>query len=97
MESCGKLWKAMEDFRRLWKVIESYGIVWKVIECYGKLSPDSTVNLWDVVTGKAIKLAVEGHSRKEICFAFSPDGNKLASESHGSTVHLWDVKTGIAI
>ena len=45
MESCGKLWKPVEDFRRLWKGIESYGILWKVIECYGKLYPDITLLL----------------------------------------------------
>ena len=57
-------------------------------------SPDNrflAVHLWDVDTGKLIKI-LPGHSRRVWQVAFSPDGNTIASGSGDGTVLLWDVR-----
>ncbi|AUB37023.1 Serine/threonine protein kinase [Nostoc flagelliforme CCNUN1] len=59
-------------------------------------SLDTTIKLWDVSTGKAIK-TLTGHSSGVNSVRFSPDGKTLASGSLDTTIKLWDVSTGKAI
>jgi RNA polymerase sigma factor (sigma-70 family) len=59
---------------------------------------DQTVRLWEVDTGKEIRV-FRGHTSTVLSVAFSPDGKLLASRSGGVTysdnsIRLWDVATG---
>jgi WD40 repeat protein len=56
-------------------------------------SADQTIRLWDVSTGKCLKV-LKGHRGTVTKAIFSPDGRLLASSSYDQTIHLWDVVTG---
>ena len=51
-------------------------------------SRDSTVKLWDVLTGE-LKITLAGHTDGVHTVAFSSDGTILASASSDGTVRLW--------
>ncbi len=56
---------------------------------------DSTIRLWDVVTGKEIK-RFEGHTARVEYVAFTPDGKRIVScgNMQDPTLKLWDVASG---
>jgi WD40 repeat protein len=57
-------------------------------------SHDSEIKLWDVRTGKELRLIMP-HAGEVSSVAFSPDGRTLASWSwEGTTIKLWEVATG---
>jgi WD40 repeat protein/GTPase SAR1 family protein len=55
-------------------------------------SDDSTVKIWDIVTGQCLS-TLQGHSNRVTSISFSPDGHILASGSDDQTVRLWNVQT----
>ncbi len=69
-----------------------------------KFSPDGQVlatsgakepiRLWDVATGRPIRVFPGNASLGTAVAGFSPDGKVLASISNASRVRLWDVATG---
>jgi WD40 repeat protein len=56
-------------------------------------SNDGTVNLWDASQRKLVDV-LRGHLLGVSSVTFSPDGQRLATISHGNeAVKLWDVET----
>jgi WD40 repeat protein len=60
-------------------------------------SSNSTLQLWDSKTGKAIGTPFKGHTDWILTVAFSPDGSKIVSGSKDKTLRLWDTSTGQSI
>jgi WD40 repeat protein len=54
---------------------------------------DSTVRIWDAVTGTELQ-TLRGHSDGVWCVAFSSVGNNVVSGSRDKTVRFWDALTG---
>ena len=54
---------------------------------------DKTAKIWDVETGKEIKI-LEGHSDVVTIASFSPDGKSVVTGSWDQTAKIWDVETG---
>jgi WD40 repeat protein len=52
-------------------------------------SLDSTVRLWEVLTGKG-RATLKGHTGGASAVAFAPDGKHLASGDCNGVVRLWD-------
>ena len=54
---------------------------------------DGTARLWDVATGKQIRV-FKGHTDRVNSVAYSPDGHTVLTGSYDRTARLWDVATG---
>jgi WD40 repeat protein len=67
----------------------------KRVAAGGTRRPWGQVNIWDIKTGQQIR-HIETGVREEICgLAFSPDGRRLSTFSHGdSRLRVWDAETG---
>ncbi len=56
-------------------------------------SSGTTIKLWDVQTGQAIR-TLTGHLDIVSCLAMSADGHMLISGSADKSIRLWDLQTG---
>src|SRR5260370_8765815 len=56
-------------------------------------SKDQTTRLWDVPTGRSIRV-LTGHESWVYCAVFTPDGKKLISAGRDQTIRYWDVGSG---
>ena len=56
-------------------------------------SLDSSIHVWDVLTGQKIRTMENGPME---CWtvAFSPDGQKIISGSNAGKIHVYNVETG---
>jgi WD40 repeat protein/serine/threonine protein kinase len=57
---------------------------------------DKTVQIWDVVTSRAI-LTYTGHTHTVKAVAWSPHGTYIVSGSWDNTVHIWSSTTGTVV
>ncbi|KIJ47890.1 hypothetical protein M422DRAFT_205787, partial [Sphaerobolus stellatus SS14] len=57
-------------------------------------SADTTIQVWSLITWKAVGRPLEGHAGCVKAVTFSPDGQYIASGSNDMTVRLWSVQTG---
>ena len=53
-------------------------------------SNDSSVQVWDMVTGVELK-ELKGHTNWVSSVAFSSDGTQIVSGSYDESVRVWDV------
>jgi WD40 repeat protein len=56
-------------------------------------SADKTARLWDVATGREIRV-VSGHSDRVTAVAFAPDGKTVLTGSADKTARLWNAADG---
>jgi WD40 repeat protein/tRNA A-37 threonylcarbamoyl transferase component Bud32 len=56
-------------------------------------SLDSTVRIWDAITGNNL-LVYRGHKTKVEALAASPDDTYIASGDGSGKIHIWDTTTG---
>ena len=63
----------------------------------GSGNGDGTIGLWNAASGESIHSALEGHTGRVNCVAFSPDSRYIASGSNDRTVRIWDVEKGSVI
>jgi WD40 repeat protein len=59
-------------------------------------SDDGTVRVWEVSTGKCLKI-LQGYTGWVESVTFSPDGTTLASGGHDGTVRVWEVSSGACL
>jgi len=53
-----------------------------------------TLVLWNLQTGKLVRVFHGHNSRDVYCSRFSPDGNRFLSCGSDGTLRMWDVATG---
>jgi WD40 repeat protein len=59
-------------------------------------SYDSTIRVWDTVTGVTLK-TLNSHLRRVFSVCFSPDGKLIVSGSIDSIIRVWDTLTGVTL
>ncbi|UCC61798.1 MAG: protein kinase, partial [Anaerolineae bacterium] len=63
---------------------------------YGPVAEDNNLRLWNVETGKLIRV-FEGHAGAVTQIAIDSDGRRALSSAFDGTVRLWDLETGAEI
>lgn len=64
--------------------------------CLASGADDSTVRVWDVLTGVCLNILV-GHRSIVSSVAFSPDNECVASSSYDGTIRIWNATTGACL
>jgi len=59
-------------------------------------SPNGTIPIWEVATGKLILPPLKGHTAAVGAVTMNGDGTRIASAGHDDTVRVWDAATGQA-
>jgi WD40 repeat protein len=67
-----------------------------LVSCGGWPEGDKTVRLWDVKTGKQVRVLMTGAMQWESS-TFSPDGKYVAAGEDTGVIHLLEVSTGKAV
>jgi WD40 repeat protein len=57
------------------------------------VSLDDSVRFWDLQTGVAMEVSLEGDAKDLISTTISPDGSRIAAASLNGTIYLWDATT----
>ncbi|CAE6473805.1 unnamed protein product [Rhizoctonia solani] len=55
---------------------------------------DSSIRVWNILTGKVASQPLQGHKDLVRCLAFSPDHAQLCSGSDDATILVWDIEAG---
>ncbi len=56
--------------------------------------PDWSFRVWDVATGKELRVTEMDPGGRGCVAAISPDARRIAAVLHTGTIRLWDVATG---
>ncbi len=67
------------------------------IDAMKKRAPISSVQLWDVLTGKQIVVLAKKYAGEVTTVAFSPDGKSALFADRKGIMKLWDIETNKAI
>ena len=68
----------------------------KLVSCSGWPEGDKTIRIWDVKTGKEIRV-LKGHTDNIDGMCLSDDGKTILSGSADGTARLWDVESGRSV
>src|ERR1700727_2866570 len=60
-------------------------------------SNDSTIRIWNAISGAEVLPPLHGHNGRVFSVAFSPDGTHISSGSRDKTVRVWDATSGFMI
>ena len=61
---------------------------------FATASSDGTARLWDVETGRALRVLERSSDQSVLVVAFSPDGRTVATGSSDGTARIWDAESG---
>ncbi|KAG1832565.1 hypothetical protein DFJ58DRAFT_870585 [Suillus subalutaceus] len=82
----GEAYPLSDHFRWVWSVAISSDGNRIVSGSYDNL----TIQVWDIVTGKASSACLPGHTDYVLSVAISPDVCRIMSDSRDKTIRVWD-------